>query len=686
MQYRRLAVFLLCGMLAMAGCGKGLEPGKDVGTTNVTATITGPASLKASLLSKAAIPSQVASVVLEAKKPDCSGTAAYTTKMDTAGQTSVAFNFTLTAGSTACFTAGAYSGAGGAGTLLYQGSTSGINLVAGESVNVEVSLSEVGAAKPTVTTDAATSIGATATTLNATTNPNGFETTAYFEWGIDTTYGNITPIQSIGSGTANVAISQALTGLTAGTTYHYRAVANNSGNTVYGNDQSLTTINTTESGVTVTFPSTSAPTATTNAATSVTGTGATLNATVNPQGSATTAYFEWGTITSYGNTTAWQEIGNGTTDVAVSAVLTGLTTGTTYHYRIVAYNAHGLTTGVDGTVTASDSPMTLATGLNIPCGIAVDSNGVYWTENAATGGSVKKISINGGTAITLASGLNAASGGQGCLVVGVRVDSGSVYWGEVSTVYNGNDAAVKKVPISGGTVTTLASGLNQLAGIAVDSANVYFAGQGLSEVSKVSKSGGTVTTLGNMWNYPIGVAVDSTSVYGAVNNNWWAGNGSVQKISINGGNATTLASGLNAPLSIAVDTTSVYWTDSHVYNGGNAQQSDGTGAVKKVSVNGGTVTTLATGLNRPNSIVVDSASGYVYWAETGTYTGDTLNNGTGTVKKVPIGGGTVTTLASGLNYPYGIVVDSTSVYWSEIGTSTNGVYNTGSGTLKKMLK
>jgi hypothetical protein len=310
---------------------------------------------------------------------------------------------------------------------------------------------------------------------------------------------------------------------------------------------------------------------------------------------------------------------------------TGLTNGTTYYYVVTAVNSYGESSEssqVSGTPT--NGPITLASGLNIPGGIAVDSTSVYWTEaNATNGGSVKKVSINGGTVTTLASGLNS---GEGLLAVNVVVDSTSVYWGEVST--NNTNDAVRKVPINGGTVTTLAPASNNLLGIAVDATNVYFAEQGLSKVSKVPIGGGTATQLGNMWNYPIGIAIDSTSVYGAVNNNWWAGNGSVQKISINGGSATTLASGLNAPVYIAVDATSVYWTENLVYNGGTSEQ----------------------------------------------------GNGTGVVKKVPKGGGTVTTLASGLNASGGIAVDSTNVYWSEIGTYTNGAYNDNSGAVKKIAK
>lgn len=94
---------------------------------------------------------------------------------------------------------------------------------------------------PTVTTDPATNITDNSVTLNAAVNPNGFETTAYFEWGADISYGNTTATRSTGSGTGNVSVSAGLTGLSANTTYHYRAVAANTNGTGYGLDRSVTT-------------------------------------------------------------------------------------------------------------------------------------------------------------------------------------------------------------------------------------------------------------------------------------------------------------------------------------------------------------------------------------------------------------------------------------------------------------
>ena len=95
------------------------------------------------------------------------------------------------------------------------------------------------------------------------------------------------------------------------------------------------------------------PSATTNAATGVTGTTATLNGTVNPNGQIDCHYyFQWGTSVSYGNTTASTDAGTGTSNVAASAALTGLTNGTTYHYRVVATNANGTVYGNDQTFLA----------------------------------------------------------------------------------------------------------------------------------------------------------------------------------------------------------------------------------------------------------------------------------------------------------------------------------------------
>ena len=93
------------------------------------------------------------------------------------------------------------------------------------------------------------------------------------------------------------------------------------------------------------------PTVTTGSVTSVTSSSATLNGTVNPNGLSTTYYFNYGTTTSYGSTTASANAGSGTSDVSVSTDVIGLSANTTYHIRIVATNSAGTSYGSDQSFT-----------------------------------------------------------------------------------------------------------------------------------------------------------------------------------------------------------------------------------------------------------------------------------------------------------------------------------------------
>jgi len=77
-------------------------------------------------------------------------------------------------------------------------------------------------------------------TLNGVAYPVGMNTSAWFEWGTTTNYGNATPAQPIGS--ANAIFHQMLHGLSFDTTYHFRAVASNSVGVTVGNDQSFTVL------------------------------------------------------------------------------------------------------------------------------------------------------------------------------------------------------------------------------------------------------------------------------------------------------------------------------------------------------------------------------------------------------------------------------------------------------------
>jgi hypothetical protein len=87
------------------------------------------------------------------------------------------------------------------------------------------------------------------------------------------------------------------------------------------------------------------PSVTTESASGVTETEATLHGTVNPKGAETKYHFEYGPTTSYGNSTPEGNAGSGLSSVGESATVTGLTPGVTYCYRMVATNAAGTSYG-----------------------------------------------------------------------------------------------------------------------------------------------------------------------------------------------------------------------------------------------------------------------------------------------------------------------------------------------------
>jgi hypothetical protein len=89
------------------------------------------------------------------------------------------------------------------------------------------------------------------------------------------------------------------------------------------------------------------PTVTSNTATNLTATSAMLRGSVNPNGSATITYYEWGTSSALAtfSTTTSQSIGSGTDAVSVTANLAGLSAGTTYYYRAVGQNSAGTQRG-----------------------------------------------------------------------------------------------------------------------------------------------------------------------------------------------------------------------------------------------------------------------------------------------------------------------------------------------------
>lgn len=87
----------------------------------------------------------------------------------------------------------------------------------------------------------ATDITLASAKLNGFISPNGFPTTAWFEWGTNTSYGQSTTPMDTGSGIGVIHLSQTIAGLSQGRSIHFRLVASNASQTIYGASQRFVT-------------------------------------------------------------------------------------------------------------------------------------------------------------------------------------------------------------------------------------------------------------------------------------------------------------------------------------------------------------------------------------------------------------------------------------------------------------
>jgi hypothetical protein len=107
-------------------------------------------------------------------------------------------------------------------------------------------------------------------------------------------------------------------------------------------------------------PAAEMPTVTTFPEDDVTVSSFSAAGSVNPNGSATQAWFEWGEYADLRDATevGRHSIGNGTTPMEIQEVIKGLESDTRYYYRIVAENAAGRVEGaVEEVRTASGLPL-----------------------------------------------------------------------------------------------------------------------------------------------------------------------------------------------------------------------------------------------------------------------------------------------------------------------------------------
>jgi len=228
---------------------------------------------------------------------------------------------------------------------LWASNTSGLN------AGVDQSFTTTGPS-PSVTTGLPNRVGETTAQLSGSADPNGLPGSAYFRWGVNTNYNNLSAATSIGTGSSPVPLTDNLASLVPRVTYHYDIVAFGGGGSAYGADQMFTTI-------------AEAPNVLTLPATNILQTTALLQGDVDANGLPTYFYFQYGTNTNYGISTPIQSAGNGILTNLWTYQAFGLSSYTVYHYRIVATNLGGTTLGNDvvfNTHAPSPSVTTLSVG------------------------------------------------------------------------------------------------------------------------------------------------------------------------------------------------------------------------------------------------------------------------------------------------------------------------------------
>lgn len=156
-----------------------------------------------------------------------------------------------------------------------------------------------------------------------------------FDYGLIPAYGLVTPWRA--GYWAGMTFQELVHNLPAGALVYFRAVAQNAAGINYGAQQRFTTIP-------------RAPLVSTDAATQISPTGATLNGTIiHDMGAGCRTRFEYGGTPAYGSTTSW--VSGYVTGDSFADTIAGLSPGRSYHFRAVAENRYGRGFGADGTFT-----------------------------------------------------------------------------------------------------------------------------------------------------------------------------------------------------------------------------------------------------------------------------------------------------------------------------------------------
>ena len=208
---------------------------------------------------------------------------------------------------------------------------------------------------PSITSTSTANIKAYTGQLNALINPNGLTGTAWFQYSTDSAFSHYseTSHYSYPTSFTEQPLTINIYGLSGDTTYYFRLVTENEIGTTISDAQSFQTL--------------TPPTVAAGVATNITATALTLNGSVNPQGYASEVWFEYGNSANMLNKRNRNSINIYSYGIEAGSVsgnfvnndqtldIQGLSSATTYYYRVGVYNPETGTTYSDITSASTAS-------------------------------------------------------------------------------------------------------------------------------------------------------------------------------------------------------------------------------------------------------------------------------------------------------------------------------------------
>ena len=201
------------------------------------------------------------------------------------------------------------------------------------------------------------------------------------------------------------------------------------------------------------------PTAATGGVTAIESSSATLGGTVNPNGSPTTFYFQYGpnSLATF-QTTQQQPVGSGTSTVPVIASVTGLTGDTTYYYRLLTFNTGGSSIGAVGTFRTLPQAPVVALSLDrsaidfgiAPVGESRDQALVITNPPSSTGPLIGSVGpLSGAFALVAGGGSFTLQPGQSWIVATRFTPPSATSFSTLLSITHNAPGGQTQIPLSG---------------------------------------------------------------------------------------------------------------------------------------------------------------------------------------------------------------------------------------------